>query len=241
MDVWRITVAALRRWYILLPLLALTGYATVTVGDSVRPQYEVTATGILVPGIVESEIANPYGGLEDTATVLAIVLDNPASRAHIESLGLNSQYVVDPRSRTTIVDFSVVGETPQMGLATGKAVLDLASEELAQRQGAVGIPADAQVGVQILQAPSVTAVVADGKMRNMAIVAMLGAAVSVLIAILFDDMVGLIRRGIGRRRERRAAPREAAGAGTPEDEVVRAVDQAASASRLLTSAGDGRS
>lgn len=215
MDVWQITVAALRRWYILLPLLALTGYVTVTVGDSVRPQYEVTATSILVPGAVESEVAGPYGDLESTSSVLTILLDNIESRTDIAALGLDSDYVTEARSRTSIIDFSVISDTPEEGLATGEAVLALADQELGERQDAAGIPPQAQSELQVLQAPSVSDVVTDGKLRNMAIVGMLGAAVSVLAAVLFDDIVGLIRRRFQKRPERRAATESpSAGTGT---------------------------
>lgn len=204
MDVWQITVAALRRWYILLPLLALTGYVTMAVGDSVRPQYEVTATSILVPGTVESEIASPYGDLESTTGVLTILLDNIESRSDIAALGLDSDYMTEGRSRTSIIDFSVISDTPEVGLATGEAVLGLADQELRERQDAAGIVPQAQIGLQVLQAPSVSDVVTDGKLRNMAIVGMLGAVVSVLVAVLFDDIVGLIRRRFRKRRERPA-------------------------------------
>lgn len=210
MDVWRITVAALRRWYVLLPLLALTGLATTTVGDSIRPQYEVTATAILVPGTTESEIANPYGNMEQTNTALSIVLNNTESRERMTELGLNPDYQITTRSRSTIMDFSVQSATPELGVETGQAVFELAREQLAERQGAVGIAASSQVGVQILQPPSVSDVVAEGKLRNMAIVGILGAALSLLVAVLFDDLVGLIRRSVRRRRERRAAKRGAA-------------------------------
>lgn len=205
MDVWRITVAALRRWYILLPLLALTGLATFAVGDGVRPQYQVTATVMLVPGTTQTEIANPYSISEQTTTAISIVLNNSESRGQIAERGLNSEYETTARARTTILDFSVLAATPEVGLETGQAVFDLAQQELAERQGAVGIPTSAQVGVQILQPPAVSDVVEEGKLRNMAIVGILGAAISLLVAVLFDDLVGLIRRAIRRRRERRAA------------------------------------
>lgn len=207
MDVWRITVAALRRWYILLPLLALTGYATITVGDGVRPQYEVTATAILVPGTTSTDIAGPYGGISGTTEVLAIILNNTASRDHIEGLGLNPDYVTAARTRSTIIDVSVLSDTAEESLATTEAVLELARHELSERQEAVGIPSSAQVSLQVLQAPSLSNVVSDGKLRNMAIVGIVGAALSLLLAVLFDDIVGLIRRWVGKRRDRASARR----------------------------------
>lgn len=224
MDVWRITVAAIRRWYVLLPLLALTGYATMVVGDGVRPQYEVTATAILMPGRIPTEIPNPYGSMDQTTTALAIVLNNTVSRGHIAEMGLNPDYQVTSRTRSTIMDFTVLSDTAEESLATGDAVFELARQELEERQGEAGIPTRSQVGVQILQPPSVSSVVEDGKMRNMAIVGVLGAALSLLAAVLFDDIVGLFRRKARERRERRAAKREAERVEKPQPEVEEPAD-----------------
>lgn len=200
MDVWRISITALRRWYILLPLLALTAFAAYAVGQGVRPQYEVNATAILVPGAVRSEISSPYGSMDSTNTVLAIVLGNIESRTHIADMGLDPDYQVSPQSRSTIMRFSVVSDSPEIALATGEEVLELARQELAARQEGVGIPSVSQIGLDVLQPPNVDAVVTDGKMRNMAVVGLLGGAVSLIVVVLFDDMVGLARRWAHRRR-----------------------------------------
>lgn len=218
MDVWRITVAVVRRWYVFVPLMALTVLGVLQVGKGVDPQYEVTATAILVPGVATSEIDNPYGSMDETNQVLSIVVEGTEAREQIEALGLESGYEMDPRSRSRIMNFSVISDSPEEGLATGDAVLELAHQELAERQAAVGISEDAQVGLQVLQAPSVSEVVTEGKTRSMAIVGVLGAAFAVLVAVLFDDLVGLLKRWLVSWRERRAARATAAGdAGASRD------------------------
>ena len=101
--------------------------------------------------------------------------------------------------------FSVTSDTPEIALATGDAVIALGREELDARQSEVGIPSVSQIGLDVLQSPEVGDVVLDGKMRNMAIVGLLGAGLSLIAAVLFDDIVGLFRRWRSRRRDRRAA------------------------------------
>lgn len=238
MDVWRITVAALRRWYILLPLLALTGYATLMVGDGVRPQYEVTATAILVPGAVQSEIVNPYGSMDETNTAIAIVLGNAQSRERIAELGLSTDYEVAPRSRSAIMDFSVISDTPEIGVQTGQAVFELAQQELVESQSAVDIPSRAQIGVQVLQAPSVSDVVTEGKVRNMAIVGIIGAALSLLIAVLFDDIIGLMRRWVRSRRQRRISHQDAERGEAAEDRSEADLDDRSDRARDEQPLGD---
>jgi len=205
MDVWRITVAALRRWYIFLPLLLATGLGAYLVGQGVNPQYDVRATAVLVPGPQPSDVANPYGTLDNTNQVLSIVLDATTTRDALEAQGLNREYEAIPRARSSILDVTVLGDTPEEGLATTDAVLDWAREELNTRQVEAGIPQESQVTLQILQAPTVTDVVAEGRLRNMAIVGIMGAAFSLLVAVLFDDLMGLFKRWLRKRREAKAA------------------------------------
>lgn len=207
MDVWRITVAALRRWYVFLPLLALTAFVALRVGDAAPTHYEVSTTAILVPGPVPTEASGPYGSRSDTTQVISIVLDGTAARGELEARGLNPEYEVDSRDRSALLNITVLGETEQEGLATSEAVLDLAREELAQRQAEAGVPQGAQIGVQVLQTPFLSDVIAEGKLRNMAIVGIVGASLSLLLAVLCDDLVGLFKRGLRRWRVRHdAAP-----------------------------------
>lgn len=206
MDVWRITVAVLRRWYVFLPLLALTVYGALRVGEGVAPEYEVTATAILVPGPEPSLIENPYGSLDQTSQVLAIVLDDSATREEFTARGLDAEYDIEPRSRSRIMDVTVLTPTAELSLATAEAVLDRVSAELLDRQESAGIREDSRISLQVLQAPSVSDVVTEGKLRNMVVVGIVGAALSLLVAVLFDDMVGLVRRWLRRKPERTRGP-----------------------------------
>lgn len=205
MDVWQITVAALRRWYVLLPLLVLTAFGALRVGEGVHPQYEANATTILVPGPAASEFDSPYGGRTDTNQVLSIVLTSAASRESIEAQGLSPDYEVRIRDRSSFLGVTVLADSPEESLETAEAVIELGRQELKQRQDDVGMPTAAQYEIQVLEPPAISEVVEEGKMRNMAIVGILGAALSLLIAVLFDDLMGLLRRALRRRRDRKGA------------------------------------
>lgn len=206
MDVWHITVAVLRRWYVFLALLALTGWGTVVVGDGVQPEYAVEATAVLVAGPGSGDIDGPYGGRDSTSEVLAIVLDSTASRDAVEKQGLERDYEIETQERSSIIRMDVLSDSKSVGTQTLAAVLELSQQELATRQDEAGIRSNAQISLQVLQQPAVDEVVETGKTRNMAIVGVVGAAVSLLITLLFDDIVGLIRRRSSRRRERRPEP-----------------------------------
>ena len=183
MDVWRITVAAVRRWYVLVPLLALTVVLALAAGRGVKEEYEVTGAAMVVPGRSYSEIPNPYGGPSDANNAVAIVLNSPEARAEIAGQGLVSTYEVSPESRSTILNFRVRGESQEQAVETGMAVFRMAAMELDERQSAAGIRLVERYSIDVLQAPSVSAAVTDGRVRNMAVVGVLGVAGAGTIAL----------------------------------------------------------
>lgn len=208
MDVWRITVAAVRRWYVLVPMLALTAFLAQAAGEGVKEEYVATGAIMMVPGAVTPEVPNPYGGPSEANYAVALVVRSPDARAEVKAQGLEPTYEISPQSRSTIMTFEVRSESSARAIDTGIAVFQLAAKELRSRQDAAGISRNAQYSVDVLQDPSLTAVVTEGKMRNMAVVGALGAALSLALAVFFDDVVGLVRRWRRKKQQKRA---EAAG------------------------------
>lgn len=201
MDVWAITVAVLRRWYVFLPLLILSVLAALFVGSRAPEQYQVRATVVLVPGPEPTEIPNPYGGLGETGQILQILLASTATREDFEERGLDHEYQVEALRDTHMVTMRVTADSEQVALDTAGAMIEFMSERLAARQDEANLPEGSQTSVDVLEAPVVTGTVSEGRTRNMAIVGVAGAALSLLVAVLFDDVVGLLRR---RRRQREA-------------------------------------
>lgn len=191
MDVGRGAGAVLRRWYVFLPLVILTVMAALRVEEGVRPQYETTATALLVPGDPPTD--RPYGSIEDTNQALSIVLANGRSRAAIARLGLNPDYLIEARDNSDLLNVAVVDDSRDRSAATGEAVLAMARQELAQRQEAAGVPPRARTVMQILQTPSDWDVV-EGAWRNAVMVGVVGVALSLLMTVLVDDLVAWLRR-----------------------------------------------
>ncbi|MPV38765.1 YveK family protein [Georgenia subflava] len=198
MDVWRITLATLRRWYIFVPLLALTALGVLRVGEGVNPEYQVSASTLMTPGREPAMVPNPYGNLEQGSAAVAIVLNSSETRRGLEAEGLSSTYTVSAQARSAIMSISVTSGSPDVAVETGHALVAEIRDELAARQGAAGVHTAAQFGLQVLGAPEVTAITYEGKAQIQAVVGVLGAGIALLTAILFDDIVGLARR---RRRK----------------------------------------
>ncbi|PSL04730.1 hypothetical protein CLV30_105197 [Haloactinopolyspora alba] len=205
MDVWRITVAALRRWYVLLPLLALTGVAVITAGNGVAPEYEAHTSAMITPARVEAAVPNPYGELDSANAALGIVLDSAESRRAIQQQGLDAAYEIGAESRSALFQIASRADDPEIAERTGAAVLELARQELATRQTEAGLNEAARYSLAVLEPPAVVSTVQTGKTRVQAVVGVLGAGLSLLVAVLFDDIVGLVRRFRSNRTRSRAA------------------------------------
>ncbi|WP_092623613.1 hypothetical protein [Jiangella sp. DSM 45060] len=228
----------MRRWYVLLPLLAVTGVMAIGAGNRVAPEYEGQAGAMITPERIQGEVANPYGSITNANEALGIVLNSVDSRRTIMEQGLSASYEIGVASRSTILQVSVRADSPEVAIATGQAVLDLAAQELATRQTDAALPAEAQYTLAVLDPPAVTAIVDTGSVRVQAVVGVLGAGVSLLVAVLFDDIVGLWKRARARgsrrsakraRDEKEAASDTAAAVAEPAEPSTDAVDDPVSA------------
>lgn len=205
MDLRRIGLALLRRWYLFLPLLALTAFGALRVGEGLHPQYEASATALLVPGPGSSGSNSPYGDLSETSNVLVIVLSSAETREGLEDQGLSPDYRVQGSSNSGLLIVTALSDTRPGSVAAGQAVVDLAREELAQRQAAAGVPPQAQIGLQVLQAPSVGNLVTQGEQRNPAIVGIVGVALAVALTFLCDSLLEPLTKRRRRARQLRAS------------------------------------
>lgn len=203
MDVWGITVAALRRWYIFLAILGLAGFGAHMVGKSVHPEYEASASALLTPPPTAAPVANPFGNVDGANQAIAIILNGPGAEAAVAQQGLTPSFTVTSQARSSIFNVAVRGVNPDKAVATTEAVLDIASRELIDRQTAGGVPEANQISMQVLSAPAITNVVTDGALRVQAVILVLGAAIALTVAVLFDEIMQWFRR---RRRGKKAEP-----------------------------------
>lgn len=206
MDVWRITIAALRRWYVLLPLLALTAVGVMMSGSQAAPEYEAEASAMVAPERqVAEEVYNPYGSVSGAQQALSIILNSADARQQIADRGLEASYEIGAESRSSIFQLAVRSADATVARDTARAVIDLAADELKTRQDEAGLDEESQYTIDVLAAPALVGVVETSQLRTQAVIGALGVGLSVLIAVLFDDIIGLLRRSRVKRRRNRAA------------------------------------
>lgn len=203
LDIWGITLAVLRRWYVFLAIFGLALGGAYLAGRDSHPEYVGTASAMLTPPPTEAPVSNPFGNQEDANAALLIILNSSETVASIQDQGYTSTYEVIAAARTSVFNVEARGADEADVLATLSAVLATAEAELTERQASGGVPAGNRIGLQQLAPPSITNVETEGPVRVQAVIVIIGGAAAVVLSVLFDDIVGLFKR----RRARLAAQR----------------------------------
>ncbi len=193
MDVWSLTSAALRRWYVLLPALLVTGLLTLSAGRSIAPEYETSGAVLLIPPSTVTGPNNPYAA-SSGPEALGIIISGSEVRARLAASGLEPSYEVTVARRSPIFTVKVRSNERERTLETGAAVIDALKQELVRGQREFGVPQVAMVTVKVLDAPDTLGVISSGATRVKAVVGLLGVIVSVGLAVTSDDVVLLFRR-----------------------------------------------
>jgi hypothetical protein len=219
-DVWGITLATLRRWYVLLPVLALSVLMALAAGHSASPEYEATGTALLTPARSTAPIANPFVNAEGANNALVIILNGPETRAKLDKRGVDATVTVVATSRTPIFTVRSDASSEPGAIAAVDAVIEIASDELKTRQLSAGVKPEFLIGLQTLAKPSITAIDNNTAIRVQAVILVLGTVLGIVLAVFFDDMVGLLRRRRARRRAARATADASPADAKPDAEPV---------------------
>lgn len=230
MDIARLIAACLRRWYLLLPLLMLTGLGVVVVADQVDPEFQSNGSVLFYESGVDSPTANPYGNAVPAASALTVIATGSTFRSEIADEGFSSDYEIGeanakPGTNSPMLAVLVRADDPELALGTRDAVIAQMSEELNERQAQLGIPLAARTSISVLDVPENVSTLTTGPLRAQIVVLVLGVALSFLLVVLLDDLVLSARRR--RQALRVAAERELAspgrGGAAPRREAVTTV------------------
>lgn len=231
MDIWTMLRTSLRRWYVSLPILAVSLGLGYTMAQDLDPVYSAESSAILiapeiVPGVAEGELVevNPYlnlgGGLTTTTQVLVVLMDSGPNRLKYFDLGLEPDFEVSRSD--AVMYFTVTGADADAVTHTANELVSIADAEVAALQDKDAIDPARRIQVRPLSLPQVAVEHGGAGIQLMAILGVLGLVAAVAGALALD--------GFLRWRADRAARQHASGAG-PEDSA-RPKERRARLSRL---------
>ncbi len=203
-----------RRWYISLPGLLLAGALAVGVWTVQTPQYQRTATQMLLPGSASvPDGANPYiyiGGLTQAADVVVRALGarDVARDVVADRPGAQVQVTRDPSASGPMILITVTARSDADAAAVLGETVARTDEVLEQLQDEESIPASSRIKV-IEVAVDGTSVLQQRERTVLAGAAGLGATLFALVLAVTVDGLVVART----RRADRSRPRAQDGAG----------------------------
>lgn len=228
MDLWQTVRVLLRRWYIVVPVAVLTGFAARTVAQGVQPGYTISAVAIVLPpsqarvatekGIQVLPV-NPYlsfSGSTQTATkALAIAASGADFRQTLPRRSAVANYSVEVPPREPLLTVGVESRDPAAALSAANDVLEGLRALLAERQPAVR--PEQELSLDVLSPPAVSAV-DNSRLRAAVVTVVVGLLLAVAAAVAVE---GLSADRTRRRRAHAAAAKssETPGTKTPAADV----------------------
>lgn len=185
----------LRRWYLVLFGILVTGFGGYMIFQIVPVNYEATSSIVLVPpatAVIEGE--NPYlymGGLDQALSVLTVRMSAPLVADPIlkDQPGLNFSIGKDVTTTGPIMLVGAEGPTEAQTLQVLDEVIKVVPENLAILQEQLGIPENARITTMTIVTDTKAKEVTKKQMRAFLGVVALGLGTTVLATGLLDRLI----------------------------------------------------
>ena len=204
------------RWFpIVIPLIALSVYLSLTLTSSIQPEFTAQASLLLTgpnevltidvdTGELLIEEVNPLnqlgGSLPTVAQVTSISLTDTETLNELENRGLASVYNVWNENRSPIINAEAVNSDEAIAADTVSHLLGLIQADLVTRQDALDAPLTSRIVAEPIDEVSVSNPDFSGRTRTRLGLAAVGLALSVASAFLFEGLRQLYLRSRARNR-----------------------------------------
>ncbi|TPG13836.1 hypothetical protein [Pedococcus bigeumensis] len=202
----------LRRWYLVVLGVLLSGVLAGVTFQSVAPTYQARAEILLLPPSTSvPKGGNPYlvlGGLEAIGGVLSTALGDQATTAELKAQGAAGDFRVglDQTSPAPLLEVVTESTTAADSLSTLQLVVD----RIPPTMEAIQRAADVSPGSFITTTPITTTqkpeVLRKSQLRVVVVVTVIGLALTLLLTAAIDGL--LVRRRVRRRGPGTGAERE---------------------------------
>lgn len=155
LDLLTLLVVVLRRWPVVLPVLALTALVAVYLANTTPAEYQARASLLLTP-YEQSLMADEDGGSAmsaqelDTSSIIEL-LQSPATRSRLRSQGATGDYAIAVIGDGSILRVTATGEAEDKAVRTVEAVFE--EIERVVRTGQEGVSGALPVRVERLASP----------------------------------------------------------------------------------------
>jgi len=209
-DVWGAILVLVRRFYITVPLAAISIVGGYLLTHKTLPEYHAQASIILLPPTAQPATqtnappppVNTYVTLGTGTLAAAVEIDLSSTKTlnQIVSAGNTTNFSVSGVDKTSILEIDVTASSAQQAISTAGQVVALMQADIVARQTPYTTKTAEQITAQVVGAPQLQGVDTNARTRAEAIA--IGAALVVtILSVLIIDAV-LASRARNRRRSR---------------------------------------
>lgn len=230
MDLLAAIRIAIRRWYLLAPLVVLSMLGSLAVREQIQPSYEVDGVLPIVTSYVSTQEAtdqlkrNYLVDASGTSGIMATLGDSAEVRSAVDGQGGDPGYVIGSTAGT--LTFKVRTDSVERALATYRIVHQELGLRLDTLQRSTGVPAAFRVTISDALAPKGGLASVTGRNRAMIASLGLGLVLSFAACVFIDYLLS---------RRRRDASRENPGVSRAADDPTAEQRPATSEARPLNS------
>lgn len=202
MDLLAAIRIAVRRWYILAPLVVLSMLGSLAVRDQIQPSYEIDGVLPIVTSYVSTQEAtdqlkrNYFVDVSGTSGIMATLGDSAEVRRAVEERGGDPTYVIG--STAGALTFKVRTDSVERALVTYRIVREELGVRLDTLQRSTGVPAAFRVTISDALTPTGGLASVTGSNRAMIASLGLGLVLSFAACVFIDYLLSRRRRGAGR-------------------------------------------
>jgi hypothetical protein len=202
MDLLAAIRIAVRRWYLLAPLVVLSVLGSLAVRDQVQPSYDIDGVLPIVSPYLSTQEAtaqlnrNHFVDVGGTSAIMATLGDSAEIRRAVEERGGDPSYVIGSASGAITV--AVRTDSVTRALDTYRIVREELGVRLDALQRSTGVPAAFRVTISDALAPTGGLASFTGSNRAMIASLGLGLVLSFATCIFIDYLLSRRRRGVGR-------------------------------------------
>jgi hypothetical protein len=236
MDSLTVIRICMRRWYVVIPVLALFAAVGFVLRTAATPSYVVSGSVIILPGPALSPsglgVVNPYvsggGGARLLGTALIQDLNSAPARKEVSDQAGGAGYVVALAQDAPIISMTVTETSAESARRQAEVLVTVIDSRARALQLAAGAPSTQLLRFLQFVPPSSPAALYPSQKKLLAAVAGLGVLAAVGCAILVEAFATHDRQRRGLRRDKGSETKQTGQGGheeTPLEEPRRELPQ----------------
>jgi hypothetical protein len=201
LDLWSTLRVLLKRWYLTIPLFALSAILAVAVVGTKPADYKADASLLLLTPSGGGN--NPYaqfgGSLSAAAEVLATSMNSSTSRQELQRGGVSADWnLALEGGDAPLLKVETTAATSEAATSSAKIIVETAKQRLASLQSEAGSPANQLFSLSIVDAP-------DGADAEYGDTVKSGAALLLVLLVVSCSLVFAVEALSRRRAARKQA------------------------------------